>query len=105
MSDHQNGTDDQSTAQQPESSTPGRHIELPEGEKESVNGQTNGATSPTLTDSKGWDGKLRVDRTAVLHNPHALSDPEYSDEENVLPGEEISADEGSWPQLPYPCSF
>ncbi|KAL2112734.1 hypothetical protein VUR80DRAFT_6616 [Thermomyces stellatus] len=45
-----------------------------------------------LKNDKGWDGKLRVDR-ATLANPEALSDPEYSDEENVLPGEEISADE------------
>lgn len=48
-----------------------------------------------LKNDKGWDGKLRVDR-ATLANPEALSDPEYSDEENVLPGEEISADEGSF---------
>lgn len=31
----------------------------------------------------------------VLSNPEAISDPEYSDDENVLPGEEISADEGT----------
>ncbi|KAI0856984.1 hypothetical protein F4860DRAFT_373831 [Xylaria cubensis] len=46
-----------------------------------------------LTDSKGWDGKLRVDRSALIHNPEALSDPEYSDEDNVLPGEQIDPDE------------
>jgi protein phosphatase 1 regulatory subunit 7 len=46
------------------------------------------------TNSKGWDGKLRVDRRPVLENPEAISDPEYSDEEHVVPGEEISADEG-----------
>lgn len=45
-------------------------------------------------DSKGWDGKLRVERRPVVVNPDAASDPEYSDEENVLPGEQISADEG-----------
>jgi len=44
-------------------------------------------------DSKGWDGKLRIDRRPVLTNPEALSDPEYSDEENVIPGEKIDADE------------
>jgi protein phosphatase 1 regulatory subunit 7 len=51
-------------------------------------------------DSKGWDGKLRVEkpaeRNAILANPEALSDPEYSDEENVVPGEEIDADEGEF---------
>ncbi|KAI1119128.1 protein phosphatase 1 regulatory subunit SDS22 [Nemania sp. NC0429] len=46
-----------------------------------------------LRDNKGWDGKLRVDRSALIQNPEALSDPEYSDEENVLPGDEIGADE------------
>lgn len=47
-------------------------------------------------DPKGWDGKLRVEKRAevVLKNPEAVSDPEYSDDENVLPGEQISADEG-----------
>jgi protein phosphatase 1 regulatory subunit 7 len=50
----------------------------------------------TPTDSKGWDGKLRVERRPVLHNPEAISDPEYSDEEHVVPGEEINADEGEF---------
>lgn len=45
--------------------------------------------------SQGWDGKLRVERRpVVLSNPEAISDPEYSDDENVLEGEQISADEG-----------
>lgn len=46
-------------------------------------------------DSKGWDGKLRMPKTAMLANPEALSDPEYSDDSNVLEGEEISPDEGT----------
>lgn len=45
------------------------------------------------TDSKGWDGKLRVGKKAVLVNPEALSDPEYSDED-APPIEQIEADEG-----------
>ena len=44
-------------------------------------------------DSKGWDGKLRVDKRAVLANPEALSDPDNSDDEGP-PAEEIAADEG-----------
>ena len=44
-------------------------------------------------DSKGWDGKLRVERRAVLTNPEAISDPEYSDED-APPVELIDADEG-----------
>ncbi len=51
---------------------------------------TNGST---LQDSKGWDGKLRVDRRAVITNAEILSDPEYSDED-APPVEQIVADEG-----------
>ena len=47
----------------------------------------------TLQDSKGWDGKLRVDRRAVVTKSEILSDPEYSDED-APPVEQISADEG-----------
>ncbi|KHN96887.1 protein phosphatases PP1 regulatory subunit sds22 [Metarhizium album ARSEF 1941] len=46
-----------------------------------------------MRNSKGWDGKLRVPKAALLSNPEALSDPEYSDDGNVLRGEEIRADE------------
>jgi len=52
---------------------------------------------PVLRDSKGWDGKLRVPKSALLHNPEALSDPEYSDDENVFEGEVVAADEGRLP--------
>ena len=47
-----------------------------------------------LQDSKGWDGKLRVDRRAVVTNAEILSDPEYSDED-APPVEQIVADEGN----------
>ena len=46
-----------------------------------------------LHDSKGWDGKLRVNRKAVITNAEILSDPEYSDED-APPVEQIVADEG-----------
>jgi protein phosphatase 1 regulatory subunit 7 len=70
-----------------------RHTE-PELEKQTTsNLQSDGQPSPGLRNSKGWDGKLRVRRPS-LANPEALSDPEYSDDENVLPGKEIGADEG-----------
>lgn len=57
-------------------------------------GHTNGTPSkPTTPTSKsGWDGKLRVNKTATLANPEALSDPEYSDDD-VPPPEQIEADE------------
>ena len=44
-------------------------------------------------DSNGWDGKQRVERRAVISNPEALSDPDYSDED-APPVEQIDADEG-----------
>ncbi|KAL2371367.1 hypothetical protein RJ035_005387 [Blastomyces gilchristii] len=49
-------------------------------------------SNAAMKDSKGWDGKLRVERHAVLTNPEALEDPDYSDE-NAPPLEEIEADE------------
>jgi len=61
----------------------------------------NGADGANGTPSKshapqsksGWDGKLRVNKQAVLANPEALSDPEYSDED-APPVDQIEADEG-----------
>lgn len=56
-------------------------------------------TPKSARSSSGWDGKLRIEKKIELVNPEALSDPEYSDEENVHPGESIEADEGerlSW---------
>lgn len=86
---------------------PGRHIELVEDQAQAdAQAERSADThpSPGLTDSKGWDGKLRVDRSALVQNPEALSDPEYSDDENVLPGEQISADEGIYAMQSYdPC--
>ncbi len=92
---------------------PSHHIELAETatatatetETETVtpSEQVDSLPSPGLRDSKGWDGKLRVDRNVLLQNPEAISDPEYSDEENVVRGEEISADEGTLLSFPPPC--
>lgn len=70
----------------------------------------NGHQSPGMTNSKGWDGKLRVPGRVSLANPEALSDPDYSDEENIVRGEEIVADEGEqFPDhgtqsLPFPTT-
>jgi protein phosphatase 1 regulatory subunit 7 len=74
--------------------TPPSHI--------SINGDdAEGHDTPkSARSSSGWDGKLRVEKKLELANPEALSDPEHSDEENVLPGEMIDADEG----LPHPSS-
>jgi hypothetical protein len=62
-----------------------------------ADGQHKSGVTPRS--SSGWDGKLRVEKKLELTNPEALSDPEYSDEEQVLPGEEIEADEGMYCDL------
>jgi hypothetical protein len=46
-----------------------------------------------MKDSKGWDGKLRVEPRATITNPEALEDPDYSDSD-APPVVEINADEG-----------
>lgn len=46
-----------------------------------------------VRDSQGWDGKLRLDKKAVVTNAEILSDPEYSDDE-APPVDQIEADEG-----------
>ncbi|KAI9171850.1 Protein phosphatase 1 regulatory subunit-like protein [Paramyrothecium foliicola] len=66
------------------------HVEI-QDDNETV--RSDGPGSPGLKNSKGWDGKLRVPKSALMTNPEALSDPEYSDDENVMPGGEIAADE------------
>jgi protein phosphatase 1 regulatory subunit 7 len=61
-----------------------------------IDENTEGRPGLSPRNSKGWDGKLRIDKKpVVLANPEAISDPEYSDDEHVLPGEQIDADEGS----------
>jgi hypothetical protein len=77
--------------------SPGQHIELVD---DNPSPRLEGEASPGIKNSKGWDGKLRITKTAVLANPEALSDPEYSDSENVDPGEEIPADEGTRTLVP-----
>lgn len=50
-------------------------------------------TVPPLRDNNGWDGKLRLEKKAVVDNAELLSDREYSDEE-APPIEQIDRDEG-----------
>jgi protein phosphatase 1 regulatory subunit 7 len=65
------------------------HIALPPEHSSSQ----NGAVSAPLTNSNGWDGKLRMaPRSAVLANPEVLSDPDYSDPD-APPVDQIEADE------------
>ena len=65
-----------------------------------VDGMEN-EKSPKLQDSKGWDGKARVERRAIITNPHALSDGEHSDDEDAPPVEQIDADEGQTVRLAF----
>lgn len=46
-----------------------------------------------MKNKEGWDGKLRVEPKAVITNPEALEDSDYSDPD-APPVEEIDADEG-----------
>jgi protein phosphatase 1 regulatory subunit 7 len=54
-------------------------------------------SSSSLHNAKGWDGKLRVEKKAVLVNPEVLdgnhSDADESDDD-VVPVDQIEADEG-----------
>lgn len=68
------------------------HISINNDDEEHSGPKTNG----TPRSSTGWDGKLRIEKKAELVNPEAISDPEYSDEEQVLPGQTIEADEGTY---------
>lgn len=72
-------------------------------------------TSPNtiMKDRHGWDGKLRVGgaaaagdeqqqppKEAIITNPEALEDPDYSDSD-APPVEEIQADEGALSRLSH----
>lgn len=74
---------------------PHAHVIEPPAEK----GHKHSSSSSSLHNAKGWDGKLRVEKKAVLVNPEALdgthqSDAEDSDDDAV-PVDQIEADEGA----------
>lgn len=73
------------------------HISIQNEDAEGHEGHGSPKTNGTPRSSSGWDGKLRIEKEkkAELVNPEAISDPEYSDEEQVLPGQVIEADEGT----------
>ncbi|KAI1422603.1 hypothetical protein F5Y12DRAFT_607090 [Xylaria sp. FL1777] len=73
--------------------SPPHTVEVVLDEAHSERADTEPKRRHSLRDSKGWDGKLRIDRSASIQNPEALTDPDYSDSENVVRGEEINADE------------
>lgn len=53
-------------------------------------------------DSQGWDGKLRMEKKAIVTNAEILSDPDYSDQD-APSAEQIGADEGKRLRHPRPC--
>lgn len=77
--------------------------------QEAPSHQQTPSSIKTLVDSNGWDGKLRYpskelttsstnpDRKAVLTNPEALTDPDYSDPDappaDILPADEDLLDD------------
>jgi protein phosphatase 1 regulatory subunit 7 len=69
-------------------------MSTPPNEEHTEAAQPTSSPSPKkLRDNNGWDGKLRLKpKQAVLTNPEALSDPDYSDED-APPVEQIEADE------------
>ncbi|KAG4422457.1 Protein phosphatase 1 regulatory subunit sds22 [Cadophora malorum] len=73
-----------------ESTTPPPHISITDP---ASTDSADHDTPKTPRSSSGWDGKLRLEKNVELVNPEAISDAEYTDEENVLPGEQIDADE------------
>lgn len=74
---------------------PQAHVTIQDGAEV---GEAASEATGSLTNDKGWDGKLRIPKSAILTNPEAISDPEYSDDENIMPGDEIAADEGKFPE-------
>lgn len=68
-------------------STPPGHISIDSNDAEGHE------TPKTPRSSSGWDGKQRIVKKIELANPEALSDADYSDEDNVVQGETIDADE------------
>lgn len=65
------------------------HIEM------AASASADGKKSGPISAKTGWDGKLRLDKEkkAVLANPEALEDSDYTDED-APPVDQIDADEG-----------
>ena len=58
-----------------------------------LDGEGVDAKSSALVNGKGWDGKLRVEKRAVISQSDTLSDAEKT-EDDPVPVEQIVADEG-----------
>lgn len=79
------------------STPPPHHISIDPNAADGHDSEGPKSGTGTPRSSSGWDGKLRIEKKSnnvELVNPEAISDPEYSDEEHVAPGEVIEADEG-----------
>lgn len=60
-----------------------------------------GQSSPVLTNCRQRDDNLRLPGRGGQANTEELSDSKYSDDQNVVQGEEIQADEGD--HSPFPA--
>ncbi|KAH8596739.1 protein phosphatase-like protein PP1 regulatory subunit sds22 [Bisporella sp. PMI_857] len=80
----------------PEKATTPTHISINAEDIEGHECDDTPKSAGTPRSSSGWDGKLRLDKVEKkleLVNPEAISDPEYSDDEQVVQGEIIPPDE------------
>jgi len=85
------------TSASPEKPATPTHISINQEDIIGHEGHDSPKSTGTPRSSSGWDGKLRLDKVEKkleLVNPEALSDPDYTDDEQVLEGEVIAADEG-----------
>jgi len=81
----------------PEKPATPTHISINQEDIIGHEGHDSPNSAGTPRSSSGWDGKLRLDKVEKkleLVNPEAFSDPDYTDDEHVLEGEVIAADEG-----------
>jgi protein phosphatase 1 regulatory subunit 7 len=73
-----------------ESDAPADGVKIDESALEKTTPTENGHQG--ITNSSGWDGKLRMPPKATITNPEALEDSDYSDPD-APPPEQIEADE------------
>ena len=70
-------------------------MSVPDEHHPAQNVNSSNTLTPALRDSKGWDGKLRVEkRSAVLAGAESEAEQSDNEEDEGFPGEEIDADEG-----------
>ncbi|RKF65500.1 Protein phosphatase 1 regulatory subunit SDS22 [Erysiphe neolycopersici] len=73
--------------------------------KISINGaDIRGHEKPTIPrSSEGWDGKARIEKKIDPSNPEALSDSEHSNNDVIVVGDTIEADEERFKKVAHLC--